>query len=229
MRKSHHICLLLLVKYPQKGYVKTRLTRELDPYFVSELYKHIVEDVISSIGRTQLPLCIYYTPTNLLPSFQTWLGTEHLFLPQKGKHLGSRLQHGVQSLLQSGFTSVIALASDVPDLSSNILRTAANALDHSDLVIGPCNDGGYYLIGFTNNSYHPKYFTNIPWSTSEVFAKTLNIAKQTGVTTNILPRKQDIDTLHDLQTFIHAQVKHNSSSLSRTASYIYQNLNSIYG
>ena len=229
MRKSHQLCLLLLVKYPQKGYVKTRLTQKLDAHFVSELYKHMVEDVISSIERTQLPLCIYYTPKYQLPRLQAWLGTKHRFLPQKGTHLGSRLQHGMQSLMQSGFTSVIALASDVPDLSPNILRTAAKALDHSDLVIGPCNDGGYYLIGFTKNSYHPKYFTNIPWSTSEVFTKTLNNAKQTGVKTNILPQKQDIDTLHDLQTFIHSRVKQNSLQLSKTGSYIYQNLTSIDG
>lgn len=224
MRKSHQICLLLLIKYPQIGYVKTRLTQKLGSHFVSELYKHIVEDILVSIVHTQLPLCIYYTPEYLLPHFQAWLGKKHLFLPQKGQHLGIRLQHGMQSLFQSGFTSVIALASDVPDLSPDILDTAAKALDHSDIVLGPCHDGGYYLIGFTKNSYHPKYFTNIPWSTPDVFAKTLNIAKQTGAKTNILPLKQDIDTLDDLQTFIHTRIKQNSLQLSKTGSYIYLHL-----
>lgn len=229
MRKSHQLCLLLLVKYPQKGYVKTRLTQQLDPHFVSELYKHMVEDIILTIVKAQLPLCIYYTPEYQLSHFQAWLGTQHFFLPQKGTHLGTRLQHGMLSLFQSDSTSVIALASDVPDLSPNILLTAAKALDHSDIVLGPCHDGGYYLIGFTKNSYHPKYFTNIPWSTPEVFAKTLKIAQQSGVKTNILPQKQDIDTLHDLQTFIHTHVESNSLHLSKTGSYIYQNLTSLYG
>ena len=227
MRKSRKPCLLLLIKYPQKGCVKTRLAQKLDPHFVSELYKHIVEDIMLSIVNTRLPLCIYYTPEYLLPHFQAWLGTKHLFLPQKGTDLGTRLQHGIQSLFQFGFPSVIALASDVPDLSSNILCTAAKALDHSDVVIGPCHDGGYYLIGFTKNSYHPQYFTNIPWSTTEVFAKTLNIAQQTGVKINILPRKQDIDTIHDLRTFIQVRIKHNTLQLTKTGSYIYQNFTSL--
>ncbi|MCW4042035.1 MAG: TIGR04282 family arsenosugar biosynthesis glycosyltransferase [Candidatus Bathyarchaeota archaeon] len=227
MPSSYPPCLLLLVKYPLDSYVKTRLAQNLDPHLVSELYKALVEDILVSIKETQLPLRIYYSPNHMLPHFLKWLGTEHLFLPQKGKHLGDRLKHGIQSTFNSGFTSVIALASDVPDLTPHLLCAAAKALEHSDIVIGPCHDGGYYLIGFTQTSYHPLYLTNMPWSTSDVFTQTLNIAEQAEANITILPQKRDIDTLHDLQLFIQGKVNTRFRS-SNTGSFIHQHLQSLF-
>ncbi len=224
---NHKSCLLLLVKYPLEGYAKTRLAQNFDPHFVSELYKRLVEDLLMTIKQTQLPLYIYYSPDYMLPHFLEWLGNDYLFIAQKGKQLGARLKHGIQRVFESGFTSVIALASDVPDISPNLLSAAATALDHSNMVLGPCHDGGYYLIGFTQKSYHPIYFTNIPWSTSKVFTKTLTIAQQKKLSITILPQKQDIDTLHDLHAFVQAQ-KNARFLSSSTGSYLYKHLESVF-
>ena len=93
------------------------------------------------------------------------------------------------------------MASDNPDLPKEYLTEALNSLQTNDVVIGPCDDGGYYLIGFTKKGFTPLAFDDIPWSTPGVFNKTYDILQQHRRVTHLLPQWYDIDTYEDLLKF----------------------------
>ncbi len=97
---------------------------------------------------------------------------------------------------------VVIVASDVPDLSARIMTDAINSLDNSDVVIGPCYDGGYYLIGM--KELHEELFHGISWGTERVYQQTLDAAKENGLTVNQLPILIDIDTEADLRRWSEA-------------------------
>lgn len=107
-----------------------------------------------------------------------------------------------------GFKSVIAIASDCPDLPEEILKEAIIALQDHDAVIGPSPDGGYYLIGLTQEAFSPKTFEAVTWSTAKVFKETISKLKNQRQNIYILPEWRDVDTLADLRNLF--ERNHNS-------------------
>jgi len=98
-----------------------------------------------------------------------------------------------------GFRSVIVIASDCPDLSEEMLREAIVALENHSAVIGPSPDGGYYLIGFTQDAFSPETFEAVTWSTGKVFKETISKLKGQRQSIHILPEWSDVDTFNDLK------------------------------
>ena len=112
--------------------------------------------------------------------------------------LGDRLIHAFSRAFANGMERAVIIGSDSPGLPLNYLEDAFDRLNSADVVLGPSQDGGYYLIGLSK-SLHPEIFQNISWSTSLAFAQTLNAAKQIGLSAELLPEYFDIDTFHDLK------------------------------
>jgi rSAM/selenodomain-associated transferase 1 len=129
-----------------------------------------------------------------------WLGHRFHFRAQSVGELGDRIEHAFRTVFNHGAEKAIIVATDVPDLTHDIMDEAIKALDNCDLVIGPSHDGGYYLLGMKR--LYSELFRNIPWSTEHVCEETLLRVKACGLCSQILPSLRDIDTEDDLRQWL---------------------------
>jgi len=221
------VCILLLIKYPEKGRVKSRLAKAICGKIVVEIYRNSVLDILSVLARLNSSFMILFHPAAALRKFERWLGTKYEYIPQIGNNLGERLKNGFVDVFAKNYTNVIVLASDVPDLTKEVIREACEALDDSDVVIGPSPDGGYYLLGFTRSTFFPEVFEKIMWSKDTVFDDTLERLKKMKRRVHILPLWRDIDTLEDLKVFVEKNKK-NTTSSSKTIKYLLEHKEILY-
>jgi uncharacterized protein len=219
---NHNNCLLLFVKSPIKGQVKTRLAAETGGDFAVGLYKCFVEDIISLAENLDVHLEVCFCPANRKTTFSEWLGQQYCYNPQVGNNLGDKLRNAFENAFEEGFTNVVAIGSDSPDLPANYLSESVEVLAEYDVAIGPANDGGYYLIGFSKEGFIPEVFDNISWSTDSVFEQTVSILKQHGRKIHLLPLWHDVDTIADLQSLL-LRAKSTAFENSRTYSYLKAN------
>lgn len=196
---SGQVHLLVFVKYPEAGRVKTRLAQSIGSDPAARLYREWVEICVQryrSLPNTQLTL--FFDPIDKEEMFRQWLGNTIGYLPQPQGDLGHKLSYGFASLLKEN-RRAIALGTDSPDLPLDYLRQAADDLQQHDVVIGPAEDGGYYLIGLSR--WLPELFVNIPWSTKVVFEETMKRIQEHKLRCQILPTWYDIDTLADWERY----------------------------
>jgi hypothetical protein len=116
---------------------------------------------------------------------------------QEGGSLGQRLCNTFNRILGNGARKAVIVASDVPDLSARVMEEAISSLDSNDVVIGPCYDGGYYLLGL--KELCKELFTGISWGTEQVCRQTLDAAREKNLKVHQLPTLFDIDTVADLR------------------------------
>jgi rSAM/selenodomain-associated transferase 1 len=215
-----------LVKYPERGKVKTRLAEHVDVTITTELYSNFVLDVLATLGKSRLKMIVCFHPTGAFRRFQRWLGTEYEYMPQRGANHGDRLLNSFVDAFSRGFESAIAIASDVPDLPGNILLEASRALQSCDAVIGPSPDGGYYLIGFKRVSFLPGAFQEIEWSTDLVSKQTISKLNEGGCSCHVLPSWVDIDTISELRSLLEER-SHPDFNSSNTMRYLLKHKEAI--
>jgi rSAM/selenodomain-associated transferase 1 len=193
------VAVAIMAKAPSAGAVKTRLTPPLTAADAARLYHCFLLDKIAQVRtlKDAHPV-IAYTPPEAVGAFAT-LAPGFALLPQRGAELGSRLANGLAELLARGHAGAIAIDSDTPTLPSAFLQQAIDLLTRAaaDVVIGPCDDGGYYLIGV--RTARPELFDAMPWSTPDVLPETLRRTRAAGLTTACLPVWFDVDTADDLE------------------------------
>jgi rSAM/selenodomain-associated transferase 1 len=179
--------------------VKTRLCPPLSPAAAARLYRCFLLDVVDHVkalgGITPV---IAYAPRRARAFFAA-AQPGVLLVPQAGPDLGTRMAGVFTRLFARGFRAVIVLGADSPSLPSRHLRAAIRALagPTADGVIGPSDDGGYYLIGL--RAPCPELFAGVAWSTSRVLAQTLARARRAGRRLRSLPAWYDVDTVEDLR------------------------------
>jgi hypothetical protein len=190
--------IAVMAKQPEPGNVKTRLCPPLTPVQAADLYEAFFLDTVSLItGIKHTDAFVAYDPDTALNFFSRILPATVKCISQGRGDLGNRLS-GVSSIVFShGYRKVIMLASDAPHLKQDCIQMAFKGLDDTDVVLGPCNDGGYYLIGLRYPS--PEVFEGIPWSTSRVLDLTIQRAREAGKTCELLPPCYDIDTWQDVE------------------------------
>jgi rSAM/selenodomain-associated transferase 1 len=222
MKNNKDQCLLFFVKYPQNGKVKSRLQDSLASEKIIELYKHFVMDILTTIQSINIPFIICFYPPDKESSVMNWLGSHYSYQKQQGIDIGERMKDSFKKTFSQGYQKVVLIGSDIPDLPSEILISAFSLLNKYDVVLGPSEDGGYYLIGFTNTGFSPQIFHNISWNTNLVFEQTINIVKEQEGQVHLLPTWNDIDTISDLKKMYN---KHKTSefSHSETMKYILKN------
>ncbi len=217
--KASSRCVLLFIKTPEKGKVKTRLSTHLNDEIILNLYRCFVADLIESLKMGEYTLVIAFYPVELEDKVISWLGTEHSYTPQVGRHLGERMENAFRESFLSGFSEVLVLGSDIPDLTPSAIDKAFEALRNHDAVIGPCFDGGYYLIGFTMKTFLPDIFKGIQWSTERVFKDTMGVFSKKGYKVYVLPKLRDIDRIEDLRAF-YKESKKTRYKYSKTLFYL---------
>jgi rSAM/selenodomain-associated transferase 1 len=171
--------------------------------------------MLAMLEKTGIPFIICFTPEEKRAFFVEWLGEQHVYLAQKGGHLGERMQKAFEEVFSDGYGCAVLIGSDLPDLPSEILDQAIQSLETFEAVIGPARDGGYYLIGFRRSSFSPAAFFNIPWGTKTVLKDTLSLLKKESEHIFILPAWRDVDTLEDLMDLLQ-RTRETGSARSRT-------------
>jgi len=203
MNKEHAKLLLVVVaKAPVPGEVKTRLYPDLAIDEATHLYSCFIQDRIKEIGNlTAMDLAISYTPEDSKQYFTRFISNGFQLFPQRGKDLGERLSNIFEDKLADEYDAVSIIDSDTPDLPRSIVEQSFQLLlsNGVDVVFGPCDDGGYYLVAMRRP--HPDLFQQIPWSTEAVLAATLERARKLGLKVELLPRWNDLDIFEDLIDF----------------------------
>jgi hypothetical protein len=185
-----------MAKQPEPGRVKTRLCPPLSPGQAADLSEAFFIDTISLVsGIENTDIFVAYDPDSALDFFSRMTPAFVKFVAQGQGDLGARLSGISRNVFSHGYRKLVILASDTPHLPQDCIRLAFTRLDTSDIVLGPCDDGGYYLIG--SSSPAPGLFEGIPWSTSRVLDLTIGRAREAGMTWELLPPCYDIDTAED--------------------------------
>lgn len=198
----HQDIVLLFTRYPQPGLSKTRLIPILGAKGAADLQRRMTERImtrISQLAETRPHDFEIHYDGGDLELMQAWLGI-HTYKQQADDHLGSRMANAIAAHLRKK-KAILLTGSDCPEITSQILEKALDALTRYDMVIGPACDGGYYLIGVDGSIRRDilfSLFTDIPWGTKTVFADTMTKAKRSNLTSYILPELHDIDRPEDL-------------------------------
>ncbi len=213
--------ILLFIKAPVKGQVKSRLAAAIGDDTALELYKNFILDSITTVKETGHPFRIIFYPPDAANAVTAWLGSGSC-MPQFGNNLGERMEHAFSRVFSEGWRNAVLIGSDIPDLPSGVINESLGALEMNDAVIGPASDGGYYLIGFKNSTFLPSTFHKIPWGTDAVFRDTMKILTGSSLKVYLAPEQQDIDTLEDLRSLFERD-PHPSFDKSRTMTYLRMN------
>jgi len=188
--------LLVVAKRPAPGQTKTRLTPPLSPEEAAFLYEQFLCDTLDLIRAVpNVRPIIAYLPEGEEDYFRT-LAPDFDLLPQRGDDLGARLDNALIHCLNDGFERAVIMDSDSPTLPADCLAQAFTALDTADVVLGPCDDGGYYLIGLKRPA--PRLLREVKMSTPSVLRDTLALAAEEGLTVAQLPTWYDVDTAAEL-------------------------------
>ena len=185
--------LLLFTKPAREGRVKTRLIGDLTAAQAAELHAAFLEDLLDRLREGDFELRI------------AWALDEDEAIPegpaeglrQQGRDLGERLY---SALSEPGAGVVAALGSDHPTLPVELVHRAFGKVEAgADVVLGPAEDGGYYLIALKAGAVHPRIFEDVAWSTGRVLATTLERCRELGLAVELLPEASDVDTPADLR------------------------------
>lgn len=192
-----HRSLFVVAKQPAAGQTKTRLCPPLDPETAAALYECFLRDTLALMRQVRgVRPAIAYLPLGAEAYFRA-LAPDMGLVPQRGGDLGERLANLLGDTLAAGAAQAVVMDSDSPSLPATYVQQAFAELDGpADLVLGPCDDGGYYLIGLKRPQ--PRLLREVRMSTPTVVHDTLAIAEALGLRTALLPGWYDVDTAGEL-------------------------------
>jgi len=213
--------IILFVKYPEKGRVKTRLARSLGDDAAVKIYCQLVSRLVRMLREVSVEeVRVCYDPSEKRQQIEAWLrpiwldagevlASEEVsnkepalvFRPQCEGDLGARLQLAFSQVFEENESSgvpesqVLTIGSDCIEIDGQTFQEAWKSLEEKDVVFGPTFDGGYYMVGM--NSSYPDIFENIPWSSETTMEVSLQRALESGLDVALLDEKHDIDTEED--------------------------------
>lgn len=212
--------LLIFVKWPEPGKVKTRLAQSIGNQEATRIYRILVRGVLELLGplmsskadesgHDPLTCWLLSTPESHQEEAAGWLQEEAslagwppdqiIVKPQAFGDLGNRLRVAFEQGFQAGFARVAAIGTDCVELDCGLVRESWHQLSGDcDLVFGPATDGGYYLVAM-NRPAVCAVFDGIPWSSESTLATSLEIAADAGFQVNLLDKLSDVDTAADWQ------------------------------
>jgi hypothetical protein len=191
-------CLIIFAKNPIPGKVKTRIIPYITPTDAAKLYKAFISDIVSNTLKLQCEqIVIAYTPSKAEIAFHKICGQSINYIPQEGRNLGERIKNAFRYAFNKGSKRTVIIGTDSPTLPLSYIQKAFSVLEKVPITIGPTFDGGYYLIGLSEQN--DDIFDGIEWSTSSVFSQTLTRIQAINKQFYLLPPWYDIDTPEDLK------------------------------
>lgn len=188
--------IIVFGRYPVPGHTKTRLIPSLGPVGAAELQRHLAHQSLDTVlAAKQGPVQFYYTG-GTSAQMRRWLDHCPIALtPQSGGHLGQRMQNALDGALDQGCGQVVLVGTDIPDMQAHHIRAAFDALKSNDVVLGPSQDGGYWLVGLRRKA---RIFDNIDWGTSDVLNQTEAAAQRQRLSIARIDPLNDIDSVADV-------------------------------
>jgi len=183
--------VIVFVKNIKLGKVKTRLAATIGNQGAFDVYTQLVDVTEKAIKNIKADKRIYFSEAVVE---NTW--KNNFKAVQKGQSLGERMSHAFKQGFEDGYESIVLIGSDLPDITETQINAGLQELTTSDVVFGPAEDGGYYLVGFSK--FHDFVFQNKPWSQENLLTETLAELKEKRVTFSTLETLNDIDTFEDL-------------------------------
>jgi hypothetical protein len=206
--------LALFARWPEPGRVKTRLSPSLPPDLACGLYRAMLSDALAAGSRVTGAERLVYWAEAPAPPAAAQAAPSFEPRPQRGADLGERLTSAFDDMLAAPGDRAVVIGADCPDLDAPLIREAFAALEAHALVLGPANDGGYYLIGLSRRA--PGIFRAIEWGSERVFEQTLAAARSEGLGVALLGGLADIDTPADLVRLIARRIGTGRSAPSHT-------------
>ncbi|MBS8239766.1 glycosyltransferase [Marinobacter lipolyticus] len=192
-------------KWPEEGRVKTRLMPELGAKGAMDAHIRLSLAVLDNLMASGLPVEFWWDrPVTTVPETASQVmatlaaGGIHTAI-QQGDHLGRRMEGALASGL-AGHDKALVVGSDCPSVDADYLRQAVAALDTSDVVLGPSNDGGYVLIGVRR--VVPGMLDNVDWGTESVLDQTCDRLAGHGLSVSLLAPRWDVDEPEDWRRFL---------------------------
>ena len=191
--------VIVMVKAPRPGFVKTRLVPPLAAEDAASLAASFAQDAAANALCAAKDVVVAYTPSAGRAILEPLLPPGLLWVEQQGADLGERLRAVVRHALKIGFGPVIIIGTDSPTMPASFIETAREALTNgeADVTLGPTADGGYYLVGVAAVDCRD-LFRDVAWSTPHVYQQTARNASRLGLRLLSLPRWYDVDTPRDL-------------------------------
>jgi rSAM/selenodomain-associated transferase 1 len=194
--------VLVFVKFPEPGKVKTRLAAGIGGEAAAQVYRSLTDQVLSALPDGE-DVRVVFDPPGREDDVRRWLAPALArfgaveFWPQAAGGLGRRLADAFAHAFVAGrAATALAIGTDCIDLAGRHLAEARDRLAAgADVVFGPALDGGYYLIGMSQPQ--PAIFHDIPWSAPDTLARSLAAAARAGLSTALLEPLRDIDDLGD--------------------------------
>ena len=194
--------LIIFIKNPELGEVKTRLATSIGDKNALNVYKKLLQVTEAAAEEFKGDRILYTSkPVDrvIWPEYHTHT--------QKGSNLGERMKNAFEENFEKGYKKIVLIGSDLADLEGGLLNNAVQKLNDHEVVLGPAKDGGYYLIGMSK--MHPAIFKDKPWSKEQLFNVTMDQLEKESIPTALLEEKNDIDTIEDLRSSrIYDQFQH---------------------
>jgi uncharacterized protein len=191
--------LIVFTRYPEPNQTKTRLIPLLGAEGAANLQRQMTEHTLLQVKElqkfTDISVELRFAGGNF-ESMQAWLGENIIYHPQGEGDLGVKMNRAISECFNNGAKKVVVIGTDCPGIDAQLLATAFQHLDHSNLVLGPALDGGYYLIGL--RWLAPELFQNIQWGTSKVWQQTMDIAQNLKLSCVNLKQLSDVDRPEDV-------------------------------
>jgi len=186
--------LIVFQKNRILGKVKTRLAETIGDEKALHCYSHMIAYTHQQLQKVDTDIHLYFSEFIESVPHQNW----HV-QTQKGDDLGEKMYNAFLDLKSNGYDQVVIIGTDCLELTSEIINNAFKALNSTDYVLGPANDGGYYLLGLTE--LNDVLFLNKEWSNDQVFQTTIDSIQQQNKTVFLLDKLNDIDTFEDLKAY----------------------------
>lgn len=187
-------CLIIFVKNPELGKVKTRLAATVGDEKALSTYRDLLLHTCNISSKVNAKKIVFYS--EFIDDNDLWTGNTFDKRLQSGKNLGEKMMNAFNLAFSLGFKNVSIIGSDCFEISDEIIENSLKHLTKNDAVVGPANDGGYYLLGLKKMAI--ELFYEIAWSTNEVFEVTCKRINQLNWKYEKLPILNDIDTIEDL-------------------------------
>lgn len=186
----------MLARYPRPGFVKRRLAAEIGDAPAADLCRAFLSDLHRRLADHPSWTTYWAFEPADSPFAEEMGGVDRCF-PQQGRNLGERMEAAMGQALRLGHSSVVLIGSDIPHVPQGVLEEAFCKLaEGAELVLGPAEDGGYYLIGACSV---PAVFDGIRWGTAEVLRETVAAARTAGIEPTIVSSCYDVDDRESLE------------------------------
>ena len=185
--------VIVFARNPELGKVKTRLAQTIGKKSALKVYKLLLEHTEKTIRNMDCDKAIYYSEKII--DNDIWDNTIYQKHQQEGIELGERMRNAFSKTFHDNYEKVILIGSDLFDLQPKHIEEAFNKLNTNDVIIGPAEDGGYYLLGM--KILHEPVFKNKKWGNAAVFLNTMQDLQNVDV--HLLEELNDIDTFEDLE------------------------------